>query len=79
MASGAAQLDEFDPFAKQPKMSYKDGFQKRSAADPGLRLEHHSGCGLWASTLGLGTDLMTVTGLWLVHQSGCGRCWDAGW
>ena len=29
MASGAAELAPFDPFASQPKMSYKDGFQRR--------------------------------------------------
>jgi hypothetical protein len=28
MAAGRAKLLPFDPFAKQPKMSYKDGFQK---------------------------------------------------
>ena len=26
---GGAAFDAFDPFAKQPKMSYKDGYQKR--------------------------------------------------
>lgn len=31
MASGAATLREFDPFAKQPKMSYSDGYQKTYA------------------------------------------------
>ncbi|KAG2487556.1 hypothetical protein HYH03_013835 [Edaphochlamys debaryana] len=29
MASGAAALEPLDPFKPQPKMSYKDGFQKR--------------------------------------------------
>lgn len=29
MRSGAATLEPFDPFAPQPKMSYKDGYQKR--------------------------------------------------
>jgi phenylalanine-4-hydroxylase len=29
MRSGNPELSPFDPFAKQPKMSYKDGFQKR--------------------------------------------------
>ncbi len=29
MASGAAALEPFDPFDKQPKMSYKDGYQTR--------------------------------------------------
>lgn len=29
MAAGRAALEPFDPFAKQPKMSYKDGFQQR--------------------------------------------------
>lgn len=29
MASGGAALEPFNPFAKQPKMSYKDGFQTR--------------------------------------------------
>ena len=28
MASGAAELMPFDPYAKQPKMSYKDGYQR---------------------------------------------------
>ena len=26
---GRAEFDAFDPVAKQPKMSYKDGYQKR--------------------------------------------------
>jgi phenylalanine-4-hydroxylase len=26
---GGAELVPFDPFAPQPKMSYKDGYQKR--------------------------------------------------
>lgn len=26
---GGAELVPFDPFAAQPKMSYKDGYQKR--------------------------------------------------
>lgn len=29
MASGDVQLQPLDPFARQPKMSYKDGFQRR--------------------------------------------------
>lgn len=29
MAAGGAVLEPFDPFASQPKMSYKDGYQKR--------------------------------------------------
>ena len=29
MRSGVPELQPFDPFAKQPKMSYKDGYQKR--------------------------------------------------
>lgn len=29
MRVGAPELQPFDPFAKQPKMSYKDGYQKR--------------------------------------------------
>lgn len=29
MVAGRAELQPFDPFTKQPKMSYKDGFQKR--------------------------------------------------
>ena len=29
MHAGRAELVPFDPFAKQPKMSYKDGFQQR--------------------------------------------------
>lgn len=29
MKKGNPELLPFDPFAKQPKMSYKDGFQKR--------------------------------------------------
>ena len=29
MHKGGAELVPFDPFAKQPKMSYKDGFQRR--------------------------------------------------
>lgn len=29
MASGAAEIEPFDPFAKLPGMSYKDGYQKR--------------------------------------------------
>ncbi|GBF97155.1 chloroplast phenylalanine hydroxylase [Raphidocelis subcapitata] len=29
MASGAAELAAFDPYAPQPKMSYKDGYQRR--------------------------------------------------
>lgn len=29
MAEGKAQLEDFDPFSKQPKMSYKDGYQQR--------------------------------------------------
>ena len=28
-AQGKAELVPFDPFAPQPKMSYKDGYQKR--------------------------------------------------
>jgi len=28
-SQGKAAFDAFDPFAKQPKMSYKDGYQKR--------------------------------------------------
>ena len=27
--AGRAQLKDFDPFAPQPKMSYKDGYQKQ--------------------------------------------------
>ncbi len=29
LAQGKAAFDPFDPFQKQPKMSYKDGYQKR--------------------------------------------------
>ncbi|KIZ03637.1 phenylalanine-4-hydroxylase [Monoraphidium neglectum] len=29
MARGGAELAPFDPYAKQPKMSYKDGFQRK--------------------------------------------------
>lgn len=29
MAAGGAVLEPFDPFTPQPKMSYKDGYQKR--------------------------------------------------
>ena len=29
MRNGSPKLDHFDPFMKQPKMSYKDGYQKR--------------------------------------------------
>jgi phenylalanine-4-hydroxylase len=29
MRKGKPELLPFDPFAKQPKMSYKDGYQKR--------------------------------------------------
>ena len=29
MAAGGAELARFDPFAPQPKMSYKDGYQTR--------------------------------------------------
>eukprot|EP00195_Chlamydomonas_chlamydogama_P000269 CAMPEP_0202921848 /NCGR_PEP_ID=MMETSP1392-20130828/77612_1 /ASSEMBLY_ACC=CAM_ASM_000868 /TAXON_ID=225041 /ORGANISM="Chlamydomonas chlamydogama, Strain SAG 11-48b" /LENGTH=334 /DNA_ID=CAMNT_0049615447 /DNA_START=129 /DNA_END=1134 /DNA_ORIENTATION=- len=29
MAAGGAELVEFDPFSPQPKMSYKDGYQRR--------------------------------------------------
>jgi phenylalanine-4-hydroxylase len=29
MGQGTAELVPFDPFATQPKMSYKDGYQKR--------------------------------------------------
>lgn len=29
MASGQPAMEPFDPFMKQPKMSYKDGYQKR--------------------------------------------------
>ena len=29
MASGAAALERLDPFRPQPRMAYKDGFQKR--------------------------------------------------
>lgn len=29
MASGAVELAPFDPFGPQPKMSYKDGYQRR--------------------------------------------------
>mmetsp|Transcript_38637 Transcript_38637/g.91573 ORF Transcript_38637/g.91573 Transcript_38637/m.91573 type:complete len:146 (-) Transcript_38637:126-563(-) len=29
MRSGRAKFEPFDPFAKQPKMSYKDGYQER--------------------------------------------------
>ena len=29
MREGKHELQPFDPFAKQPKMSYKDGYQKR--------------------------------------------------
>lgn len=28
-AAGKAQLLDFDPFSPQPKMSYKDGYQKQ--------------------------------------------------
>ncbi len=31
MAAGAASLEPLDPFKPQPKMSYKDGYQKRWA------------------------------------------------
>jgi hypothetical protein len=34
MAAGKAKLLPFDPFAPQPKMSYKDGFQKVSEGLP---------------------------------------------
>ena len=29
MREGKPELQPFDPFAKQPKMSYRDGYQKR--------------------------------------------------
>lgn len=41
MAQGKAALEPLDPFAKQPKMSYKDGYQQRyfvlSGFDEGAR------------------------------------------
>lgn len=29
MAQNKAKIEPFDPFTQQPKMSYKDGYQKR--------------------------------------------------
>jgi phenylalanine-4-hydroxylase len=29
LLQGTAELEPFDPFKAQPKMSYKDGYQKR--------------------------------------------------
>lgn len=33
MAAGKAKLLPFDPFAPQPKMTYKDGYQKVRGPD----------------------------------------------
>jgi hypothetical protein len=45
LLQGAAELAAFDPFSAQPKMSYKDGYQKRYFVLDSFQVGTHSNFG----------------------------------